>query len=64
MGLFRKLGRIPEEGPSFRAETYVVCWKTKDSVVECKASENVCENWSMVGPGDGRFRFEPSLRPS
>ena len=21
-----------------------VCWKTKNSVVECKASENVCEN--------------------
>ena len=20
------------------------CWKTKNSVVECKASENVCEN--------------------
>ena len=31
------------------------CWKTKNSVVECKASENVCENfntWEWEGwPG-------------
>ena len=37
MDLFRKLGRIPEEGPSFRIETSCSindCWKTKNSVVD------------------------------
>ena len=36
-----------------------VCWKTKNSVVECKASENVCENLLDV-LGESETYFLPS----
>ena len=35
------------------------CWKTKNSVVECKASENVCENLLDV-LGESETYFLPS----
>ena len=62
MGLFGKLGRIPEEGPSFRVEmscsiTTIAGRRSLDSVVECKASENVCENTGPYPRGGGFISF-------
>ena len=51
--------RVLRRSSSNRFIEHDVCWKTKNSVVECKASENVCENLLDV-LGESETYFLPS----
>ena len=42
-----KLKKARVSGSKRRVQHKNDCWKTKNSVVECKASENVCENYKL-----------------